>query len=199
MLSCYSWTSPFLKPCFCSPLWVIWCSPTPGLRFCGYLTPALSPFQQDICAHIFSPLYQQLCLVPPFPFSIKSILPFLLTSRSAALSVPPELWGSQLILYKSCIWLIKQWESPNIESHQTLVGKEITKQTKQKTTCRDGGFGFFFPKIHFECKDTVLVVVDKSKIARHLNIIIKYYNLFLKVKANNYPSICEIIFPFLSK
>jgi len=72
------------------------------------------------------------------------------------------------------------------------VNKKKTPQNLQRLRFE----AFFFPKIYFKCKDTVLVVGGKSKIVGHLNTVIKYYNLFLTVKRNSCRSICEIMFPF---
>lgn len=86
--------------------------------------PLSNPFSVS-AKHLFmllSPLCQQCCWVPPFPFIRKSILPLLDHKLKQ-----PELWGSQLILHKSYILLIMQFEKQNMESHQTSAGNEKSK------------------------------------------------------------------------
>lgn len=141
MLSCYSEISPFAKALFSSPWWVMWCSPAPGLWFCGYLAPA--PFLAWFFFAFLSSLCPQVCGVPLSPFFLENILPPLLKNKQC-LSVQPEFWDSQWTLHKSCI-LLMQLERLNITTHQTLAGKEKRKRQlkprhKLQKTSRDWAF-----------------------------------------------------------
>lgn len=160
-------SSPFWKALFSSPVWVIWRSPTPGLGFCVYLTPALSLFQQDICLHFFPLFTNSSVQFLPSPFLLKAFRLFCSQARPCSKCATRTLGfavDSTKISYSTnnAVGKAKYWKPSDFGwkiKNKTHHNPKLKQKKKMPNKLAEmEGLGFFTPKIDFKCNDTVLLV-----------------------------------------